>query len=272
MIGLGLRDLHYKEILEQKPQVSWFEALSDNYLGLPALPMQDLLAVRAMYPVSLHGVGMSLGSTDPLNRSYVQRLKELIQVVDPIFVSDHLSWSSVNQQYAPDLLPLPYTEEALAVVVDRIKMVQDLLGRRILIENLATHLTFKHTVLSEWDFLSNVAKQADCDILLDISNIYINAKNQGFSAVDYLKAIPKKHVKEFHLAGFEDDGEYLLDLHNTVVHPEVWSLYEAALCHFGPTPTLVEWDSCIPSFSTLWAEGQKAEKVWSKVFNDPAYT
>lgn len=263
--GIALRSLHYQYILTQKPKVNWFEVLSDNYFCAGGLPLFYLEKIRQDYPVTLHGVGMSLGSTDPLNLDYLTRLKNLAAKVEPDFISDHLSWISVSGHYLNDLIPLVYTEKVMDFVASRILQVQEFLGRQILIENPSPYLTFTDSTMSEWEFIEGLVKKADCYLLLDINNLYVNAINNGIDPLKYLDGIPPKRVKQIHLAGYEEKENYLLDTHGYPVHPPVWELYEEALVRFGSVPTLIEWDTDIPSFEVLMAEANKAEKLLQKV-------
>jgi uncharacterized protein (UPF0276 family) len=263
--GIGLRSLHYPYILENKPDISWFEVLSDNYLMPGGLPLYYLDKIRQDYPVTLHGVGMSLGSTDPLNFDYLSRLKSLAERIEPAYVSDHLSWISVNNHYLNDLIPLPYTTETMAHLVQRITEVQEFLGQRILIENPSAYIYFTHSTMTEWEFLQGLLNQADCYLLLDVNNVYVSGINQGFDPFNYLREIPKNRVKEIHLAGYEEKENYLFDTHGYPVHPPVWELYQAALAHFGSIPTLIEWDTDIPDFEVLMAEANKAKNYQLKL-------
>lgn len=262
--GIGLRTPHYRYILDERPDVPWFEALSDNYFN-DAAQLNALLAVREHYPVTLHGVGMSLGSIDPLNFSYLSQLKQLAEKVQPGFISDHLSWSSVNNQYLHDLLPLPFTQESICHVSDRIQQVQDFLGRRILIENPSSYFRYQYDEMTEWEFINAVAEKADCYILLDINNIYVTAFNHGFDAYHYLENIVIHRVKQFHMAGYSDENTYLFDMHNQAIHEPVWLLYQAAIKRFGAIPTLIERDDNIPSFDELYAESKKATQLMREI-------
>lgn len=256
--GIGLRSQHYHTILTQKPAVNWFEALSDNYLG-GGLPLHHLEQIRECYPLTLHGVGLSIGSADPLNFEYLGRLKKLADRTEPIHLSEHLAWVSVNGLYFNDLAPLPYTEAVLDYVAERILNVQDFLGRRILIENLSPYLQFRHNTLTEWHFIQALVEKADCYLLLDINNVYVNATNHGFDPLEYFAAMPSDRVKEIHLAGYDVQDNFLFDTHGHRVQPPVWHLYQQALERFGPVPTLIEWDTDIPEFERLLAESNQAQ-------------
>lgn len=260
-VGIGLRAPHYNTILEQKPTVPWFEVLIDNYFCKGGQVLQRLDAVRQYYPITFHCVGMSLGSSDPLNQGYLKQLKQLITVFEPTYISDHLSWSAIDGRFLHDLLPLPYKNDVVTHVADRIQQIQDSLGRRLLLENVSSYLGYKESVMQEWEFLLRIVERADCDILLDINNIYVSASNHDFDAQDYLEAMPANRIKELHMAGYEDQGTHLLDTHGEAIHEPVWQLYQQAIEKFGPIPTLVEWDNNIPEFNVLYAEGQKAKNI-----------
>ena len=263
--GIGLRAPHYRDVIETRPDVSWFEVHSENYFGDGGAPLFYLEQTRAHYRISLHGVGLSLGSADPLNMAHLRKLKALIQRFEPGLVSEHLCWSSIGGRYLNDLLPLPYTEEALKHVTERIGQAQDFLGRQILIENVSSYLQYKHSTIPEWEFITEVARASGCGILLDVNNIYVSAVNHGFDAGQYLQAIPVTAVQEIHLAGFAvnhyPDGDVLIDDHGSPVHANVWALYHTAVRRFGPIPTLIEWDSDIPALSVLLQEAHKAEAI-----------
>lgn len=270
-LGLGLRRQHQKQILEQLPAIGWFEAITENFIGFahgsggPAI--QVLEQIRAHYPVALHGVSLSIGSAAPLDQVYLKRLKNLTERIEPLWVSDHLCWTGVEGENLHDLLPLPYTEDCLSHVVERIQAVQDMLGRRIAIENVSSYLSYSFADMSEWEFLAEVARQADCGILLDINNVYVSAVNHGFDPLAYLAGIPPKRVVQFHLAGYSDHGAYLLDTHDAPVTEPVWELYLAAVRRFGPLATNIEWDDAIPAFEVLEAELVRVQAVWDACTN-----
>jgi len=251
--------------LENRPAVSWFEAISENFMGIAGgsggRPIHTLEKVRADYPMALHGVSLSIGSCDPLDPVYLKKLRELTRRIEPVIVSDHLCWTGVDGINLHDLLPLPYTEEALHHVVGRIRQVQEFLGRRILIENVSSYLTFRHSAMTEWDFLRAVAEEADCGLLVDINNIFVSSFNHGFDPLIYLDAIPAERVGQFHLAGHSDYGDYLLDSHDHPVRAEVWELYRKALRRFGAVSALLEWDDHIPAFAELETELAKARAI-----------
>lgn len=258
--GVGLRRRHYTQVLDSQPAMEWFEAISENFMVPGGRPLHVLEGVRARYPIVLHGVSMSLGSTDPLNRRYLNQLSELAHRFAPAWISDHLCWTGVGGHNFHDLLPLPHTEEGLRHVASRIRDVQSILGRRILIENVSSYLEFASSNLAEWEFLSGVADEADCGILLDINNIYINAFNHRFDPRTYIDAVPVERVVQFHLAGHSDHGTYLLDTHDHPIREEVWSLYEYAVRRFGRVSTLIEWDDHIPEFAVLAAAANEARR------------
>ncbi len=263
--GLGLRSSHYQEIFDTQPDVPWFELLSDNYMAEGGLPIQRAMAVRQDYPVTLHGVGMSLGSADPLNIEYLKRLKILADRLEPNYVSDHIAWVSVDGQYTHDLLPLPYNQDMLQHLSERIQQVQEYLGRTILIENPSSYLTFDSSDMAESEFIKQLSLSTGCELLLDVNNIYVSAVNHDFDPYQYLNDLPLDKVKEIHLAGFEEMEGYLFDTHGHSVRQPVWDLYRAAIKRFGAVPTLIEWDTDVPEFSTLLAEAKKADLVASEV-------
>jgi len=223
--------------------------------------------VRAEAPIVLHGVSLSIGSTDPLNLRYLDELADLVARFAPAWVSDHLCWGSVGGHYAHDLLPLPYTEEALALVAERVRVVQDRLRRRILLENVSSYLTFTHSTTPEWEFLAAVAERADCGILLDVNNVYVSAMNHGFAPEAYIDGVPAERVGQIHLAGHSDHGTHLLDTHDAAVVPAVWDLYRYALRRLGRVSTLVEWDDRIPELEEVVAEAERARAIESEVLD-----
>jgi uncharacterized protein len=259
--GIGLRAPHVRQILEERPAVPWLEVHSENYYvdGGPALAALD--RIRADYPLSLHGVGMSLGSTDPLDRVHLAKLARLVVRTEPALVSEHLCWSGVGGRVLNDLLPLPYTEESLAHVCTRVAEVQDFLGREILVENVSSYLAFADATIPEWEFVAAVARRTGCKLLCDVNNIHVNAVNHGFDPDAYFAALPREAVAEIHLAGFEVTETCLIDTHGAPVAPTVWALYRRALARFGPVPTLIEWDTDIPPLARLLAEAATAQEI-----------
>ncbi len=260
--GIGLRPAHYGDILERWPQVDWFEATTENYMDSGGKPLKVLEKVRAHYPVALHGVALSIGSVDPLNQKYLERWKTLIERIDPVFVSDHICWSGVNHEQLHDLLPLPFTEESLKLLTERIDAVQNFLGRQILLENVSTYITYKHSTMSEWEFVRAVAERSGCGLLLDINNIYVNAFNHKIDAREYIRQIPARFVGYIHMAGHTDKGNYLFDTHSKPVIEPVWDLYREALQIWGKKSTLIEWDEDIPAFPELVKEAEKAKSIY----------
>jgi len=256
--GVGLRRCHYAQILEEHPRMDWFEVISENFMVAGGRPLQVLEDVRSHYPIAMHGVSLSIGSTDPLNFKYLKQLSTMVRQFEPAWISDHLCWTGVEGRNLHDLLPLPYTDEAVQHVASRIRQVQELLERTILIENVSSYMEFTCSRLSEWEFLRAVADEANCAILLDINNIFVNAFNHGFDAVRYIDSVPAERVIQFHLAGHSDHGMYLLDTHDHPIRSEVWALYEYAVGRFGRVPTLIEWDDNIPEFEVLSATADEA--------------
>jgi uncharacterized protein len=259
--GIGLRAPHYQSILATKPDVGFLEVHSENFFGDGGQPHRYLHAFREFYPISLHGVGLSLGSADEINSAHLKKLKRLADAIEPALISEHLCWVGVNGRFLNDLLPLPYTSESLQHVVSRIDQVQDFLGRRISVENVSSYLEFVDSDIPEWQFVQEVADRAGCGILLDVNNIYVNATNHGFDAKTYIDAITPGSVTEIHLAGFQDTGEILIDTHGATVSDAVWQLYEYANSRLGPVPTLIEWDTNLPALEVLLGEAKHADAL-----------
>ncbi len=267
--GAGLRAEHYPDVLAERGpdffpdrnKIDWFEATTENYMDTGGRPLAVLEQVRRDFPVALHGVGLSIGSTDALNAHYLDRLSTLVARIDPALVTDHLCWTGIGGRSSFDLLPLPYTEEALAHVVERVACVQERLGRQILLENPSTYIAFRDSTISEWDFLATVAERADCGILLDVNNVYVSATNHGFDPETYLAALPPRRIGQIHLAGYTDRGSYLFDTHSAPVAEAVWDLYAVATERYGGVSTLVEWDADIPPFTRLCEEVERARRI-----------
>lgn len=259
--GLGLRPAHYDSILATKPAVDWFEIITEDFIDLSGRDFDYLEKIRAHYPISLHGVSLSIGSCDPINLDYLHALQKLIHYVDPILVSDHFCWTGVNGINTHDLLPLPYTEEAITHLVSRIHYVQDFLKRRLMLENVSSYAAFQSSEMTEWEFLSEVCKRADCDILLDINNIYVNAFNHDFSTKKYLQSIPRDCVKQFHLAGHQHCQTHIIDTHDAAISSDVWDLYRQAVHLFPEVPLIIERDSDIPPLQVLLNELKKARAL-----------
>ena len=259
-IGLGLRSSHYAEILSTAPAVDWFEALSENYLDTGGRPLHVLEQVAEKYPVVMHGVSMSIGGVDPLDREYLRKLKELATRMRAVWVSDHVCWTGVSGRNTHDLLPLPYSEESLQHIVGRIRQVSDFLERPLILENPSTYLEFNSSSMPEWEFIARMAEEADCGLLLDVNNVYVSSFNHHFDPHTYIDAIPADRVVQIHLAGHTNKGTYIIDTHNDYVIEEVWKLYDYTIQHCGSVATMVEWDADIPEFSVVHAEALKAAK------------
>ena len=261
--GIGLRPPHFKRVLEERPPIPWFELHSENFFCAGGEMPRLLEAVRCNYPLSLHGVGLSLGRADGPDREHLGKLQQLIQRFAPALVSEHLCWGAIGERHLNDLLPLPYTEEALDFLVPHVQAAQEFIGRQLLIENVSSYLSYRHSTIPEWEFITALAQRSGCGILLDVNNIYVNSVNHGFDAHTYLRAIPSQAVGEIHLAGFTRKEnlpvELLIDSHSRPVADEVWSLYRETLAHLGPVPTLIEWDQDIPELEMLLAEAAKAQ-------------
>lgn len=252
--GLGLRVDHYDDVLRDQPPVDWFEIISENYMVDGGKPLHYLDRIRELYPMVMHGVSLSIGSTAPLDFDYLAALKKLMTRVRPAWVSDHLCWTGVAGTNLHDLMPMPYTEEAISHVADRVGRVQDYLGTRILLENVSSYVTYQTSRVSEWDFLTAVAERADCLILLDINNIYVSSQNHGFDPHRYIDAIPIGRVQQFHLAGHSRNRNLIIDTHDYPVPDPVWALYSYALARFGEVATMIERDDNIPPLAELLAE------------------
>jgi uncharacterized protein len=268
--GLGLRVEHYDAILSERPAIDWLEVLTENYLVGGGKPLSYLMRIREHYPLAMHGVSLSIGSTAPLDLEYLRQVQALAARVEPAWISDHLCWTGVAGRNTHDLLPLPYTEEALANVVERVRTVQDILGRRILLENVSSYVAFRDSALSEWQFLAEIAARADCLILLDVNNIYVSSVNHEFDALEYLHALPAARVQQIHLAGHEDHGDYLVDTHDHAVPDPVWQLYTAALRHCGAVSTMIERDDHIPPLAELVAELAQARTLAQRTLGGSA--
>jgi uncharacterized protein len=262
--GIGLRFPHHRIVAETRPDIAWFEVHTENYMG-GGTPPRYLDDIRRDYPISLHGVGLSLGSAEGIDPNHLKHVADVIERVQPGLVSEHLSWSMVGGTYLADLLPLPMTEEALEIVCRHVDQVQSALGRRLLIENPSSYLQFEHSPISEWEFIAAVAARTGCGILCDVNNVYVSACNHGWNASAYLAALPQDAIGEIHLAGHavKDIGGRILriDDHGSRVSPAVWHLYAEAVSRFGQVPTLIEWDTNIPDFGVLRDEAERAARV-----------
>jgi uncharacterized protein (UPF0276 family) len=265
--GLGLRTEHYEAILADRPAIDWLEVISENYMVDGGKPLHYLDRFRALYPLVMHGVSLSIGSMDPLDRDYLKRLKALAARVEPKWISDHLCWTGVAGKNLHDLMPLPYTEEAVRHVAARVREVQDYLGRQILLENVSSYVTYTQSAMTEWEFLSAVAEAADCFILLDVNNIYVSSHNHDFDPHDYLRGVPSGRVRQFHLAGHTNNGNIIVDTHDHPIIGGVWDLYAEALRIFGPVSTMIERDAHIPPLPELMAELEQARRIAAPILD-----
>ena len=263
--GIGLRAQHVAQVRDEHSSIAWLETHSENLFAAGGPFRSAMQRIRADYPLSLHGVGLSLGSADRLNASHLRRMRELVSEYQPELVSEHLCWGAIGDWHSNDLLPLPFTEEALRLVVSHIDETQDALGRQMLVENVSTYLRFDGGDYTEWDFVAEAVKRSGCGLLCDVNNIYVNSINHGFDPRTYLHALPAAAVQEIHLAGYtRKEGlpvSLLIDSHSRRVSAEVWDLYADAIEHFGPVPTLIEWDLDIPALEVLLDEAAHAEEV-----------
>jgi uncharacterized protein len=259
-IGVGLRVPHLSHILERKPVVGWFEIISENYMVDGGRPLETLDRILEQYKVVQHGVSMYLGSAGPLDRGHLQRLKSLVRRTKTPWLTDHLCWGSVDGTYTHDLLPMPYTWEAVKHTAKKIRAAQQFLEVPIAVENVSSYAEFHESEMTEWEFLNEVVERADCGVLLDVNNIYVSSKNHGFQPAEYIDSVDPGRVAQIHLAGHSKFEKYILDTHDHPVIGPVWKLYEQAIRRFGPTPTLLEWDDRIPSFDEVHAEARKAER------------
>lgn len=268
--GLGLRPVHYLAILEAETPlaVDWFEAITEDYLIPGGNPLHFLHRIAERFPIVLHGVSLSIGSLDPLDKDYLKQLKHLAERINPAWISDHLCWTGNHGINLHDLMPLPYTEEAIVHIVERIKQVQDYLGRQILIENVSSYITYQHSTVTEWEFIHEISERADCNLLVDVNNIYVSSVNHAFNPHEFLKGLPAKRVKQFHLAGHLDLGTHIIDTHDHDIIDNVWNLYAEALRLFGPVSTLIERDDHIPPLADLIVELDQARKIAQKTLGD----
>jgi uncharacterized protein len=262
-LGLGLRSQHFNHILEQQPEVDWFEVISENFMDSYGRPRYILHQVAERYPVVMHGVSLSIGSTDPLDFNYLEKLKKLAKEVQPLWISDHLCWTGVLTINSHDLLPVPLNEASLKHVCNRIRMVQDYLERPLVLENPSTYLSFQHSTMPEWQFLSEMAAATNCGLLLDVNNVYVSAFNNDFDPVEYIEKIPHDRVVQMHLAGHQHCGDYIIDTHDRKVTDAVWELFRLAWQQTGGVATLLEWDGDIPAFEVYHAEMLKAKNYMS---------
>jgi len=259
-IGIGLRTVHFGHILSQKPDIDWFEVLSENFMNTEGRPLYVLDQVTERYPVALHGVSLGIGNTDPLNRDYLAKLKDLAQRSRARWVSDHLCWTGISGRNTHDLLPMPYSEEALGHTVRRVRQVSEILERPLVIENPSSYVEFAQSTMTEWEFLARLAEEADCGLLLDVNNVYVSSFNHGFDPDEYIDGIPGDRVVQYHVAGHTNKGTHIIDTHSDHAIDAVWALYRRAWQRTGPTATLYEWDEDIPEFEVVHAEALKARR------------
>jgi uncharacterized protein (UPF0276 family) len=264
--GVGFRVPHYAHVFETRPAVDFLEVISENFMLEGGLPLANLDRALTTYPIVQHGVSLGIGSVTPLDWDYLQRLKALTRRTRTPWLTDHLCWTRADGVDLHDLLPLPYTDEAVHHVAERVRIVQDFLEIRVGLENTSSYMTYGASTLSEWEFLSAIAEEADCGLLLDVNNVYVSASNHGFDATEFLDGLPAHRVLQFHLAGHTSKGTYLLDTHSDYVSEPVWNLYRHALARTGPVSTLVEWDDAIPTFDVVWSEAKKAAAIRDELF------
>ncbi|KTD42479.1 DUF692 domain-containing protein [Legionella quateirensis] len=263
--GLGLRPNYYEEIVSRKPDLDWFEILSENYLVPGGKPLYYLDKIRQDYSIVMHGVSLSLGSSDALDMDYMHELKNLANRIEPVWISDHLCWTGVDSLNVHDLLPVPYTNEAINHIVSRIQQIQEFLGRPLLIENVSSYLTFKQSEMTEWAFLSEIVKKSGCYILLDVNNIYVSSVNHQFNPLDYIHSVPADRVAQIHLAGHSNHGDYIIDTHDAPVIQPVWDLYADTIQRLGPVSTMIERDDNMPPFDELLHELNHARLIVEQV-------
>lgn len=262
--GLGLRTEHYNQVLETKPDVDWFEVISENYMVPGGKPLYYLDQIRAHYPMVMHGVSLSIGSVSAIDTQYLRDLRKLADRIEPAWISDHLCWTGVHGQNIHDLLPLPYTEETIKHVVARVRMVQDYLGRQILLENVSSYASYVDSSMTEWEFIAQIAEQADCLLLLDVNNIYVSSYNHDFDARAFVDGIPAKRVQQIHLAGHQNNGDYIIDTHDAPVIDPVWDLYAYTIARLGKISTMIERDDNIPALEVLLDELTVAREIADK--------
>ncbi|MCW8449782.1 MNIO family bufferin maturase [Legionella quinlivanii] len=269
--GLGLRTQHYEDILNYLPDIDWFEIISENYLIPGGKPLYYLDKIREHYPMVMHGVSLSLGSSDPIQWDYLKQVKELASRIEPVWISDHLCWTGVNGLNMHDLLPVPYTKEIILHIVSRLTQIQDYLKKPFLIENVSSYLSYQHSEMTEWEFITSILRQSGCYMLLDVNNVYVSAVNHGFDPMDYLNALPPEKIIQIHLAGHSNCGNYLIDTHDAFVIEPVWELYEKAVQRFGPVSTMIERDDNIPPLAELLTELGRAREVARLAMQEHCY-
>jgi len=270
--GLGLRTEHFDEILKHQPQVDWFEIISENFIDTEGYPKFVIQKIAEQYPIVMHGVSLSIGSTDPINFDYLKKIKKLATKIDAKWVSDHLCWTGILSKNAHDLLPLPLTEESLKHVVNRIKQVQDFLERPLVLENPSSYVQFQEDSFTEYEFISEMANASDCRLLLDLNNVYVSSFNHNYEALTYIKSLPLDKVVQFHLAGHTNKGTHIIDTHDNHVVDDVWDLYKETIQYTGQVSTLLEWDANIPDLTVLQAEVLKAKTIFETEKNKTIQT
>jgi uncharacterized protein (UPF0276 family) len=263
--GLGLRSTYYQQILEQSPDVDWFEVVSENFMVQGGKALYYLDAIAERYPLVMHGVSLSIGGPHALDPDYLNQLKQLAERVKPVWISDHLCWSRGNAHQLHDLLPLPYTEESLDYIAARVMQVQDILQRPLVLENVSSYVRVASDDFTEWEFLAALSRESGCELLLDVNNVYVSSRNHGFDPWAFIRSLPIDKVRQLHLAGHSDYGDYVIDTHDHPVSDPVWALYQRTLEHFGPVATLLERDDHFPPFDELLDELQKARELGNKV-------
>lgn len=267
--GLGLRPDYYEEILAQKPDLDWFEIVTENYLVPGGKPLHYLDRIRQIYPIVMHGVSLSIASSDALDFDYLQQIKDLAKHIEPVWISDHLCWTGVGGLNLHDLMPIPYTRQAIEYIVPRIMQIQEFFGRRILLENVSSYLTYKQSEMTEWEFVAEVVKQADCYVLLDVNNVYVSSVNHHFDPMDYINAMPADRIAQIHLAGHSNQGDHIIDTHDAPVINPVWNLYAKTIERFGRVSTMIERDDNMPPLEELLAEVRKAKRIVQQVIMEP---
>jgi hypothetical protein len=265
--GLGLRTEHYADFVAHRPRVDWLEVISENYMVPGGKPLHYLDTIRRDHPMVMHGVSLSIGSSDELNLAYLRDLKALADRIQPAWISDHLCWTGVDHHNLHDLLPMPYSEEALRHLVRRVSQVQDVLGRRLLLENVSSYVAFAGDEMNEWEFIDELAKRADCDLLLDVNNVYVSSRNHGFDPKRFIDAMPRERVRQIHLAGHEDNGTHVVDTHDHPVCDAVWELYAHTVRRLGAVPTMIERDDNIPALDELLAELDVARRIQAEALS-----
>lgn len=268
-VGISLKSEYYKQVLEEKPDIGWFEVHSENYFGSGGLPHYYLEQISQLYPISFHSIGMSLGSMEPMDKKYLKQLKDIVSKYNPFLISDHLSWSSLNGQYFNDLFPIEYTPKTLSNFCDKVSFVQDYLGREILIENPSSYIAFDSSTIPEWEFYMDIAYKTNCGLLLDVNNIYVSCHNHGYKFKDYINCIDGDYVKEIHLAGFSkkefSQGDIIIDDHSCAICDDVWDLYKEFIQLIGKKHTLIERDSNIPKLDVLLDEANRAKNIMESI-------